>query len=96
MQSALNSDSGTGRAAEEEDREHRQVGWRGWALPRRTWRRGALCGSVRTAAAKALRQEHAVAAGQEGAAVSAENRTLWLLLVKHFVFLKKKCLEFLV
>lgn len=95
MQSAFNSESGTGRTAEE-DREHRQAGWRGWALQRRIWRRGALCGSVRIATAKALRQERAAAAGQEGTAVGGENRTLWLLLVKHFVFLKKKCLDFLV
>ena len=96
MQSAFNSESGTGRTAEEAHRERGRAGRRGRALLRRIWRRGALSGSVRTAAAKALRQERAVAAGQEGTAVGGEDRTLWLLLVKHFVFLKKKCLDFLV
>ena len=37
----------TGRTAKEEERERWWAGWRGWALQRRIWRRGALCGSVR-------------------------------------------------
>lgn len=44
---------------------------------------------MRTATAKALRQEPAWAGGEEGTAVGGEKRTLWLLLVKHLVFLKK-------
>lgn len=96
MQSAFNSNSGTGRVAER--RTGSTGGWGGEGGPCREGPgEGSSVWFSEDSSCKGPEwQEHAVAAGQEGAAVSGENRTLWLLLVKHFVFLKTKCLEFLV